>query len=343
MFLIFNIDDMFDGMSAGVGMILKLAIIVGIITPPLMFLEGGDWLAIVLPILVFSIIACITNIVTLIKSIKLIANRRNTRKVRIQAFFVMISIILLSILGFIFPNYLEIINIKVNNIISMILLPFLFNVLFYILLLGTNITIKYCFCAIKDYLIEIFLKKIFKFTFIILYIYSIVFLWSKGYFIKENYSDILLSCVTYYDNKYEENRNGDFNVIDIIEQQLRYIKDVVSEDQNEINKLVESRLLSLEDENFKVNFMRVYLFSDSMKELFNEKYGLDISIKLLSNTEYENKIWILNVYDWMYGRNLYYKFDIEQCKVLEEFNSEVSVNILIQKYRREFNEKRNMQ
>ena len=105
MFLIFNIDDMFDGMSAGVGMILKLAIIVGIITPPLMFLEGGDWLAIVLPILVFSIIACITNIVTLIKSIKLIANRRNTRKVRIQAFFVMISIILLSILGLCYFTY----------------------------------------------------------------------------------------------------------------------------------------------------------------------------------------------------------------------------------------------
>ena len=68
---------------------------------------------------------------------------------------------------------------------------------------------KYCFCSIKDYLIEIFLKKIFKFTFIILYIYSIVFLWSKGYFIKENYSDILLSCVTYYDNKYEEEGKAD--------------------------------------------------------------------------------------------------------------------------------------
>lgn len=340
MFLIFNVDDMFDGMSAGIGMLIKLLIFIGIITPPLMFLEGGDWLAIVLPILVFSIIAGITNIIILIKSIKIIVKGKNiTRKLKIKASFVIISIILLSALGFIFPNYLEIINIKVNNVISAIILPFLFNMLFYILLLGTNINVKYCYSTIKEYFIEIFLKKIFKFTFIILYIYSIVFLWSKGYFIKENYSDFLLSCATYYNNKYEENRNEGNTVIDIIEQQLGYIKNVVSKDQNEINKLVESRVLSLEDENFNVNFIKAYLFSDSMKELFNEKYGLDISIYSLSGTEYEDKIWILDVYDWMYGRTLYYKFDVEQCKVLEEFNSKVSVDRTIQNYKIELKNK----
>lgn len=343
MFLIFNVDDMFDGMSAGVGMVLKLAILVGIITPPLMFLEGGDWLAIVLPILVFSIIACITNIITLIKSIKLIFKGKNiARKLKIKASLVIISIILLSVLGFMFPNYLEIINIKVNNVIGMIILPFLFNIVFYILLLGTNLTINYYFSEIKEYFIEIFLKKIFKFTFIILYIYSIIFLWSKGYFIKENYSDFLLSCATYYNNKYEENRNEGVTVIDIIEQQLGYIKNVVSKDQNEINKLVESRVLSLEDENFEVNFIKAYLFSDSIKELFNEKYGLDISIYSLSGTEYEDKICILDVYDWMYGRTLYYKFDVEQCKVLEEFYSKDTVDITIQNYKREFKEKQQL-
>lgn len=38
MFLIFNVDYMFEGMSAGIEMILKVAILVGIITPPVITL-----------------------------------------------------------------------------------------------------------------------------------------------------------------------------------------------------------------------------------------------------------------------------------------------------------------
>lgn len=363
MFLIFNVDDMFDGMAGLALLAIKLGILVAIITPPLSFLSEGEGVAISILFLAFIIAALLINILTIVTAIKKLSKDKKEKKtweytnyyaknLKKHCYIVIISMLILSIIGFIIPIPLNFINLRISNTISMILLPFIFNIIFSLLLNGRldsnkKVPKNFYIDEIKEYIIETLIKKVVRITFILFFIYSLIWLLIHGTIFYEKLdivANIVVSQIQYYDSQYEQNRSDNFDIISTVEEQMSYIKNVLSKDDTEIDKIAKHHVgtarYAFEDE---LTFVVSYLSSDQMEELFNKKYGLSISIySVLDKTEYEDKIWILKVYDRMYEKSYYYKFDIEQFKILEKLDNQIETDIMIQNYKIEFKEKQQL-
>ena len=123
MFFIFDFDEVAEGAEAGILMGIKLLITLFLLSFPLTFLDDGGNVAIAMIGFAILFAGLYLNIVTLVNAIKRIKDKRNSEnpynhyeadytKLRKRGKFVLWSIIILSVIGLIFPLYLNFINIK---------------------------------------------------------------------------------------------------------------------------------------------------------------------------------------------------------------------------------------
>lgn len=368
MFFIFDFDEVAEGAEAGILMGIKLLITLFLLSFPLTFLDDGGNVAIAMIGFAILFAGLYLNIVTLVNAIKRIKDKRNSEnpynhyeadytKLRKRGKFVLWSIIILSVIGLIFPLYLNFINIKLSRLASFIFLPYLFNIIFYIMLQtevngrGKTSIGKY-FNEIKEYLLNIFLKKVLLIIAVSFFIFSV--LWNvTTEFTEFRYTTIntfmhkvgefLTTQVQYYDEKFEEARSNNFSMVEKIEEQILYIRNVAHEDADTRFKTAAHSQPNSNTEHIaqtyidnEPSFVLAYFGYD---EDFYNTYGLELSI--ISNfyqTDYENKYWIMDVYDAMYDKTYYYKYDYEQAKIIEIFENKTQAENEITRIKRELKE-----
>lgn len=359
MFLVFDFDEICDGVEAGAMMGIKGFITIGLLALPLGMFKHAEGVAIPLLAFCFIIAAFFLNIATIVNAIKKIKDKKANEnmydnkvdyvKLKRNGKIVILSMIILSIIGAIFPLYFNFLNLKFNQIPSMILLPFLFNVIFVLMLskdLHTKDMKKDYINEIKEYFIGIVFGVGLLITGILFFLLSFIwvsFTQSGNVKIKvtdkvHEYTNFIISQVQYYDEKYEENRPENFTIENTVEEQMKYIITVAHKDENEIKKIKElNNNTTIEQYKETVEwFIFDYLDTDFIEQNFNEKYGLEIEYyQSFIDTDYEGKIGIIKVTDRMYNTEYYYKYDYQNCKILETYNNHNLADYEINKIKEE--------
>lgn len=359
MFAIFDLDEICDGVEAGAMMGIKGFITIGLLALPLGMFKHAEGVAIPLLAFCFIIAAFFLNILTIVNAIKKIRDKKaneNTYdnkvdyiKLKKNGKIVLLAMIILSIIGAIFPLYFDFLNLKFNKIPSMILLPFLFNVVF-VLMLSKDLHTKDMkpdyINEIKEYFIGVVFGTGLLITGILFFLLSFIWVsFTQSGNVKievtekiHDYTNFIISQVQYYDEKYEENRSENFSITKTVEEQMNYIITVAHKDENEIKKIAESKQ-NATVEIYKervVKFIIDYLDTDFVEQNFNEKYGIEIeNYQSFIDTEYEGKIGIIKVTDKMYKIECYYKYDYENCKILDIYDNNNLADYEIKKMKEE--------
>ncbi len=375
MFFLFDIDSLFDGMASGIGLGVKLLVTVGLIATPIAFMKAAEGIA--LRCILFSIVLAMLIIELLIigKSIKKIIgknkkeNNQNeanntkvdldnkTARLRRNAIIVLVSMIIISIIGYCFPLYLNLINLKFQSVPSAIVLTYFFIGIFAVLLsdYANNDNKNKIWNFIKGtiiYTFKIFIGYVLIISAIIFFIVSVIYNMGQDRDFRntglknafESFSNVLHTQIMYYDEKYAEYRPENSDIKTIVEDELYNIKYVYSKDNEIIEKLAMEDAKTkenLEYETTKLSedpeyFFYKYLGSNLMEEEFENKVGIAIHQSSMDNTKYEDKRAFIKAYDLMYEIAYYYEFDLEKCKIIDTLQNEDEVDAKYSSYIAEY-------
>lgn len=340
MFFIFDLGELCDGAAAGVGIGIVLIILFIAIGLPIAFLSEAGGIGLSALFLAFTISALICNIAVAILALKKL--KSSNKKIKRNATIVLIMMVTLAIIGFLVPLYEPLLNIKINNAISrMILLPFLCNIIYIALLSirqdGEKHNGQYYLEWLKVYFLDMICALFLKFVVIVYFILTV--LWSlvlkyeelpKEEILRpktEAFFNYVSSQFEYIDTKYEEVRGNNFSVTEAVENKISSLKSEIQNNKDMQNKIEESSRLNTIWRKFwddyKDTNCSIYLYLDVDRNTL-EKYGLAVTEYGVINKD----VIVIRVTDNMYIKTNYYKIDLNKCKIIEEITEKQVKEIL---------------
>lgn len=355
MFVIFDIDDIFDGASAGVGMLIKLLIGMAVLGVYVGFLTTGDGYGMVGITFSVCLAFFISNILTIIEGYKELKHREsekdshsigksNIDRLKKNLIITIIATITLMIIGYFIT--IKIWNIKINKLATMSLLPFIFNIAFTYLLdfssYRKNKPKEYYIHYIIDYIKDRIIGQVMPIFLIILFIISLAFvllfpgqqvLGDKQYNFMINTIEKVTKNISYYDDSFDNKRDGR-SALEVAKNNLFNIIEM-SKNKNEINKLQElNPNTNKEDLKKTIPFTKVYLSTN--KDSLKDEYGISISFSTHPYDDKENSNkYVMSIFDYAYGTINYYEYDFESAKVTKKFKCKNEAIIYADKINKE--------
>ena len=328
MFLLINLDDV----ELGIGVVIKWFFIIGILSIPLGFLKWfDDSLTIGAIIFAFGIALYIMNILTIIEWINDTKEMKNDKKNKqiIALTIAIIGFIITSVIGFFIP--IKITYITLKGVVSMAICSFIINIFSGIWLQKKRIGRvgwRGYINNIKYFLKHRFLKQQLIIGLVSFFVIScIVMLGMKIDDLKNtklsnvaaNLSNYITSNVVYYNNKYENARNGK-TVKEIAQDEINYIRNDVATNKEELNKLTSYNI-----ENKSVeSFTKEYLNNKNIMKAFVDKYGINIRLNYITDDSKYSNLFIMTLYDYSTDKTLYYKFDLNNGEISEQFENSLA-------------------
>ena len=325
MFLLINLDDV----ELGIGVVIKWFFIIGILSIPLGFLKWfDDSLTIGAIIFAFGIALYIMNILTIIEWINDTKEMKNDKKNKqiIALTIAIIGFIITSVIGFFIP--IKITYITLKGVVSMAICSFIINIFSGIWLQKKRIGRvgwRGYINNIKYFLKHRFLKQQLIIGLVSFFVIScIVMLGMKIDDLKNtklsnvaaNLSNYITSNVVYYNNKYENARNGK-TVKEIAQDEINYIRNDVATNKEELNKLTSYNI-----ENKSVeSFTKEYLNNKNIMKAFVDEYGINIRLNYITDDSKYSNLFIMTLHDYSTEKTLYYKFDLNNGEISEQFEN----------------------
>lgn len=344
--MFFIID--FDDISGGIGGFIKLFLIVGILAIPLGFMKwNDDNLVIGTIVLALCISAFISNVLTFISGLKGIKEKKIVKTSNLYRNFMIATIcfIILSIIGYFVS--LRIWKVTFKGLASVGLLSFLFSIVYTLLLQKDFSNKKMKLIDYKDFILDFLLYKFLcqqvVIALVIIFATSLVcnFGLEDSDFkntglnkLANNIVNYITTNIVYYNDKYEHARNGK-SPKEVAQDEIRYIMNDLASNPEEKEKLASYKVGTNSSSYDKVeDFTKGYISEKRAMKPFVDKYGVTIRfICSFDDEEYMN-LYVLKLYDYAYGKSLYYKFDMATGELGEQLENEDAVT----KYKNEIDQ-----
>lgn len=325
----------FDDISGGIGAFIKIFIIIGILAIPLGFLKWNDD-SLTIGTLVFALCVAgfITNILTIASGFKKVRKEKLERNNKLTKNLIIITIcfIVTSIIGYIMT--FKIWNITLKGFASMAAFSFLFNIAFSLLLQNKFNERKMKFGDYIKFILEFLKYKVIGQQLLIgavvLFLLSLIcnlgledndFKGSGLNKFASNLVNYITTNVVYYDNKYENVREGK-TAKEIVQEEIRHIMNDLATDDKEIDKLTSYHIGTNRTAYETVRkFTTSYITNKKIMKPFVDKYGISIGLTHISDDEKYDNLFVITLYDYSVGKTLYYKFDIDTGEIGEQFKN----------------------
>lgn len=140
-----------------------------------------------------------------------------------------------------------------------------------------------------------------------------------------NIVDYITTNIVYYDNQYEKARNGK-SPKEVAQEQIKHIMNDLANNPEEKEKLASYKVGTNSSSYDNVDdFTKGYISEKRTMKSFVDEYGITIRfICSFDDEEYKN-LYVLKIYDYAYGKALYYKFDMNTGELGEQFDNEDAV------------------
>ncbi len=339
MFLLIDFDDIGDGLTAGIGIFLKIFFTLGILGLIYVFVGTCDVNIFVRVTAAISLAMLISNILTIIEGAKYLKwqkkkqeeklySEKYTKKVKNSLTIVTIATIILFIIGY-FINF-KFGKITIKGIASASIFTFFFNIIFCYLLNSNYIFEKKEFKTYTTVLLE-FLKGRLLGQVLPIFIISLVII-SLCCTISQNFDDTnfvksmvnkMRYNVSYYNNQYEKYRNGK-SIKELTQNEINHIIQDLSENEAEIDKLSKIKTgMNRSELVNKEEFLYQYLITEELMKEFNDQTGIKIGLSTRFKNENYNNLFILTLNDDATGEPEYYKFDLKTKIIGDKFENKI--------------------